>query len=361
MHMHTFHVIDVNEALPRGLAYLRDEGTPENTRNGPVLVAPGPVATVYADPRRRVLFDPERDANPFFHLFEAMWILAGRSDVRTLAWFNSRMADYSDDGYVFHAPYGHRLRVRHGDQIETVCEMLRANPFSRQAVLQLWDAGLDLNVASKDLPCNDMVMLRVVERGRHPSGKALDITVCCRSNDAIWGAYGANAVQFSFVQEYIASKIGVGVGKYVQMSHNFHVYTENPYWQTWASKNRSGVFVPPCAYDLWPGDGEVAHPSPLSTPQGAGCGDIDSLDRDLKTMFRIADGSEDFPDFANALRLGRFDSWFMTRVVVPMVFKYANRQKPVLLFRPTDIDWHAAGQAWIQRRAAAAAAKESRK
>lgn len=358
MHMQTFHVVDVNEALPRGLAYLRDAGVAENTRNGPALVAPGPVATIYADPRRRVLFNPERDANPFFHLFEALWILAGRNDVRTLAWFNSRMRDYSDDGFTFHAPYGHRLRVRHGDQIETVCEMLRTNPFTRQAVLQLWDAGLDLNVSSRDLPCNDLIFLRVAERGRHPSGRALDITVCCRSNDAIWGAYGANAVQFSFVQEYIASKIGVGVGKYVQMSHNFHVYTDNPYWQTWAARNKGGVFVGNCPYDLWPGDGLV-HPTPLSP--GAGGGDIDALDRDLRTMFHIADGSEDFSDFANALRLGRFESWFVSRVVVPMVYKYANRQEPVLLFRPTEIDWHAAGQAWIERRLAAAAEKESRK
>lgn len=52
------------------------------------------------------------------------------------------------------------------------------------------------------------------------------MTVCNRSNDVIWGAYGANAVHFSFLQEYIASFIGVPVGLYRHLSNNFHVYLE---------------------------------------------------------------------------------------------------------------------------------------
>jgi hypothetical protein len=55
-------------------------------------------------------------------------------------------------------------------------------------------------------------------------GGALDITVSCRSNDVVWGAYGANAVHFSFLQEYLAGRIGVRVGKYYQLSNNWHLY-----------------------------------------------------------------------------------------------------------------------------------------
>jgi hypothetical protein len=58
------------------------------------------------------------------------------------------------------------------------------------------------------------------------NAERLDLTVCCRSNDALWGAYGANAVHFSILQEYLAAKIGCGIGTYYQFSNNFHVYVD---------------------------------------------------------------------------------------------------------------------------------------
>ena len=42
----------------------------------------------------------------------------------------------------------------------------------------------------------------------------------------IWGAYGANAVHFSMLQEYMAGRIGVDVGVYNQISDSFHVYVK---------------------------------------------------------------------------------------------------------------------------------------
>jgi hypothetical protein len=52
----------------------------------------------------------------------------------------------------------------------------------------------------------------------------LDMTIMSRSHDIIWGAYGANAVHFSFLQEYIAARLGVSVGKMYQFSNNWHAY-----------------------------------------------------------------------------------------------------------------------------------------
>ena len=42
----------------------------------------------------------------------------------------------------------------------------------------------------------------------------------------IWGAYGANAVHFSMLQEYMAARIGVPMGKYYQVSDSFHAYVD---------------------------------------------------------------------------------------------------------------------------------------
>jgi hypothetical protein len=178
--MYSIKVHNVNEALPIGLALLRDVGQRVAPRGQVTLEYPGPVATTYINPTHRVLMDPDRDANPFFHFFEAMWILAGRDDVAFLSYFNKRMSDYSDDGERFHAPYGHRLRKAYGfDQIEGVISELETNPDSRRAVAAIWHPALDLAKNSKDIPCNDTIFFKL-RRGK------LNMTVACRSNDVVW-------------------------------------------------------------------------------------------------------------------------------------------------------------------------------
>lgn len=197
----------------------------------------GVFVTEYTHPCERVLFDPVRDANPFFHFFEALWLLAGRSDVAFLAQFNSNIVNFSDDGVLFYGAYGKRLRnhfnvlgtqeratTRYShrlDQLKTAIELLKDDHDTRQVVLSIWDPEIDLGAKTKDLPCNDLLMLKIRD------GK-LNLTVCCRSNDAVWGAYGANVVQFSTLQEFIARAVGVEVGVYSQVSDSFHVYIDRP-------------------------------------------------------------------------------------------------------------------------------------
>ncbi len=221
----TPHIItarNVNGALSDGLWWLHVAGVQENSRNGPVLVAPGPVMTVYRSPEECVLFSHQRNANPFFHFFEALWMLAGRNDVAFVAQFNSGMSQYSDDGVTLHSAYGHRWRLHFGrDQLADIATELIMNPESRRAVLTMWDVQNDLAHPGKDLPCNTQVYFDL-------RGKRLNMTVVNRSNDAVWGCYGANAVHFSFLQQFLAAWIDVPVGQYCQMSNNLHVYMENP-------------------------------------------------------------------------------------------------------------------------------------
>jgi hypothetical protein len=168
-----------------------------------------------------VLFNEVRDANPFFHLFEALWILAGRRDVAFLKKFNKNMEQFGS-GENFHAAYGYRLQGNgfSQDQLELAISMLKYEPTTRRVAAQIWDQHLDLGVQNPDIPCN-MILTFKIRSGR------LNMTVFCRSNDMIWGAYGANAVQFSMIQQYVAAGVGVEVGEYTQISDSFHVYTEN--------------------------------------------------------------------------------------------------------------------------------------
>jgi len=213
-------VRNVNQAFSEIFWRLKAEGLkPEPTRNGPALVMPEPVITIYECPVERVLFHPGRDANPIFHLLESVWILAGRRDVAFLQQFNSRIGQYSDDGKVYNAAYGYRLRKHFGrDQLVDAINLLRRDPETRQAVMQIWDP-VDLHRRTRDKACNTQVMFDT-------RGGRLNMTVVNRSNDIWWGAYGANAVHFSILQEFVACSVGLRPGVYRQVSNNLHLYTE---------------------------------------------------------------------------------------------------------------------------------------
>lgn len=319
-----------DDALAQGLEYLKFHGTEEPSRNGTVLVAPGPVTTVYPWPRQRVSYSALRDANPFFHLMEALWMLAGRNDVKFLAAYNSRMAEFSDDGATLHGAYGFRWREFFGyDQLPLIVEELRSNPITRRAVLSMWDGSTDLAQGlaaanGKDVPCNTHAYFRV-RRVAGEMENVLDMTVCCRSNDIVWGAYGANVVQFSLLQEYLADKLGMGVGVYTQVSNNYHAYIERP-----------------DVVRLMPDPGHV-RTNGLGNSIALGA-ELEGFDAALATFIET-------PTVAAAQ-----DHPFLKYVAAPMAAAYAMHKEGRtleargLLVEP--IDWHRAGLMWLERRLA---------
>lgn len=211
---------NVNHAFAEAFWRIRAYRTEiEQTRNGPVIAFPEPVVTTYEYPAERVLFHAGRDANPVFHLMEALWMIAGRNDVAFLDNFNSRLKQYSDNGKTYNAAYGYRWR-RHfdTDQLVDVIKLLRRDRTTRQAVIQIWDVD-DLIKKTKDKACNTQILFDC-------RGERLNMTVFNRSNDIWWGAYGANAVHFSFLQEFVAHAVRLPLGRYRQVSNNLHLYLE---------------------------------------------------------------------------------------------------------------------------------------
>jgi thymidylate synthase len=230
--MQTFYTRNVSEALFLGLQALKAHHREVETRNGLALEFLTPVCTTYTHPKERVLFYPERDANPFFHLMESFWMLAGRNDVEWISKFNGRINNYSDDGTTFHGAYGFRWKKWFDyDQIERIVMRLKTYPNDRRSVLSMWDPKEDLVTTNdgKDYPCNTQIFFSVRdfdEEEKEDVHKVLDMTVINRSNDMIWGAYGANAVHMSILQEYVAGKVGCNVGRYYQVSNNLHAYKD---------------------------------------------------------------------------------------------------------------------------------------
>jgi hypothetical protein len=196
------------------------------SRNGPVRRFKGPATIMWTRPQYRVSFDPIRDANPAFHLFESLWMLAGQHDVESVSYFSSQIGNFSDDGKTFHGGYGHRWANHFGyDQLDDyIIPALRANNEDRRVVLGMWDPTIDIPAAQKngkDVPCNVIASFdAAMGDGR------LHMNVYNRSNDIVWGATGANVVHFSILQEYVASACDLAVGTYEQIAANSHLYLE---------------------------------------------------------------------------------------------------------------------------------------
>lgn len=203
----------VDEALSEWLWRLKSMDLKvELTRNGPVYRIPDVCITEFVPKFQRVSLCPVRDANPFFHFFEALWILAGRSDVEFVAQFNPRMREFSDDDITFAGSYGRR----YGQHLPKMVSLLSGDPATRRAII----AG-DVGLEGKDVPCNFAIHF-LVEKG------SLNLYVFNRSNDLIWGLCGANAVHFSYILEYVARSTGLPRGNQVHISSNLHLYTELP-------------------------------------------------------------------------------------------------------------------------------------
>jgi thymidylate synthase len=343
------NAVSVSQALSQGLHALRVRGITQPSRVGDVLVSPHPVLTVYSNPRNRVLFSSLRDANPFFHVMESLWMLAGRNDLPWLAEFNKRMATYSDDGgRTQPGAYGHRWRHYFGfDQLETLIVELKHNPQTRRAVLAMWDGGhendrsgpeLDSDLlngiaGSADVPCNTHAYFDTID------GK-LNMTVCCRSNDIWWGAHGANAVHFSFLLEYVAAMTDLSMGVYRQFSNNYHAYTNViPESQ-----------LMPVARDVKASDRYFGHDGPFLSPLPVTLTQVNLVTPDSPTTFL-----EDLNWFMDDVG-GNYGHLFFSTVAEPMRRAWrAHKAKdyPEAIHQAEQIraeDWRIACVEWLRRR-----------
>ena len=325
---------NVNDAWDQARQLLNTRHVVRPSRVGEVWECDQPVTTAYARPLERVLFNPLRNANPFFHIMEGLWMLSGSNDICWISQFNKRMFEYSDDGVTQHAAYGHRWRKAfdmdggaeddYADQLLKIIRMLRKNPDERRAVLTAWNPLWDLERPElKDVPCNTQAYFKIRE-GR------LAMVVTCRSNDIVWGCYGANVVHMSMLQEYMAAMIGVPVGPYWQVSDSWHAYTER--WNEFGGAD----LTPTCDYYSTSRHGfPTVQPYPMVTVPETFDDELAywmerSVDRTFSNTF--------FPDVAEPL----YKAW--------EAYKSGDLAKAILLADLCEAsDWRLAACQWLDR------------
>ena len=246
-------------------------------------------------------------------------MLAGRNDVMFPSKFVKTIADYSDDGATFHGAYGFRWRHHFEiDQLRSVVAMLRENPQDRRIVMQMWDPKVDFARQGKDFPCNTNIYFRVRFLG------TLDMTVCNRSNDAIWGLFGANCVHFSVLHEFVSRAAGLSQGVYYHFSNDLHYYPDK---------------IKHSLYDLIGESSEIEkyrYPIPIILGK-------EHWDEILHEIGAFVEN----PYVAS-------NSYFIRNVAAPMYEAWEDRRNKeealsIILHKMAMCDWKIAAQCWIER------------
>jgi hypothetical protein len=171
------------------------------------------------------------------------------------------------------------------------------------------------------------------------------MTVTNRSNDAIWGCYGANSVHFSFLLEYVAFRIGLPIGVYRQFSNNFHAYLDV------FSREKMERIVTDCYEEL---DQHIYPPLGPEMEEG--------FDEDLHDFMRWARSvimnshGMSIPawqtEFFRSVAEPMFMAWRIRKCALSgqMDASLAGRTIESELARMTAPDWRRACEEWILRR-----------
>lgn len=150
-------------------------------------------------------------------LGEFFWYLSGSNKLEDIKFFISKYERYSNDGVILNGAYGKRMfEGEDHNQINKVIRLLERKTHTRQAVIQLFKSSDLDDESNRDVPCTCTIQL--IQR----NGK-LDMFVNMRSNDLFVG-FPHDVFCFTMLQEMIANKLELDLGKYHHFVSSLHIY-----------------------------------------------------------------------------------------------------------------------------------------
>lgn len=123
-----------------------------------------------------------------------------------------------DDTGTIGSRYGYT--VAKYDLMNKLLEGLEKNPFGKRHIMDLYQYA-DLNETSGLHPCAFLSMWSIVKINDE---RFLNMTLVQRSSDSLVAGSGVNQVQYVALQMMVAKHLGIKVGKFEHLRHNYHVY-----------------------------------------------------------------------------------------------------------------------------------------
>jgi len=222
--MYTTYVSNAQEGMLEALREVTNSGKVITVRGQETKEIQTFVMGIY-HPDQRVICMPHRNNNIFAAIAETLWVLAGRNDIAFLSKYLPRAADFSDDGLVWRAGYGKRLRNfdignignDHVDQIRENIDLLNEDNTTRRAVMSIFDPADDFVRGTKDTPCSNWIHSMIRDNKLHS-------TIAVRSNDIMWGMSGINLFEWSVVMQLFAACTDTKIGEMNYLADSCHLY-----------------------------------------------------------------------------------------------------------------------------------------
>jgi thymidylate synthase len=164
-----------------------------------------------------LLVAPRRKLQYPFAIAEFSWIMMGSNDLALIQPYNTKLEQFSDDGMHLAGAYGPRIV----DQLPYVIQKLKQDPWSRQAVIEIWR---ERPMESKDTPCT--LSLQFFIRPGKDEGLYMDLITTMRSNDA-WLGLPYDVFVFTMIQKYLAGIFQVSPGRYIHNVGSLHLYEKD--------------------------------------------------------------------------------------------------------------------------------------
>lgn len=202
-----------NELFINSIFQIKEAGSWTTPRGFNCKEIISPVLTL-TDPSRCLCTIIDRKLNYAYVIIEKFMFLSGVSSPEIILAYNSKMKNYlNKKTNNFDGAYGPRVK----GQLAFIYQELLKDKDSRRAVVTIHDRS-DNNLKTLDSACTLSWQFMIRD-------KKLIMIVNMRSNDVNWGLC-IDVPTFCFIQEVMASWLGLKQGAYIHHPASLHYYQE---------------------------------------------------------------------------------------------------------------------------------------
>jgi thymidylate synthase len=198
---------------------LKEEGEIVTTR-GLKTIEISSVSLRLNNIRKRCTTLNSRKWSLHFAIGEFAWHLSASNKLDAIEYYAKEWKNASPDGQsIYESCYGHKIFSGDDEdmsQWRKIIKLLKHDPYTRRAVLTLYNFNNISDLDSKDVACTCSIQFLF-------RNNKLDAIVYMRSNDIIWGLPN-DIFFFTMLQELLANELGVEVGIYTHIVGSLHLY-----------------------------------------------------------------------------------------------------------------------------------------